>query len=206
MTLTGEANASGLTNRVRKILVEPKAEWPVIEAESTDVQKLYREYIAILAAIPAVATFIGYSIIGVSLPFVGNYRVGMARGIASMIVTYVLTLVGAYIAAMVIDKLAPTFESKPNLIQALKLVAYASTPSWIAGVFNIIPALGVLALIGALYAVYLFYLGLPVMMKTPQAKVIPYMVVAAIIVIVVSIVIGVITTALTGGAAAVATF
>jgi hypothetical protein len=104
----------------------------------------------------------------------------------------------------VIDKLAPTFDSKPNVVQALKLVAYSSTAGWVAGVLNIIPVLGIIAALAGLYGIYLFYLGLPVLMKTPEAKVIPYMVVAAIVVIVLSILVGVIV-GMVVGAGAVAT-
>lgn len=195
-----DAQVATLKDRVTKILMNPKAEWPVIEAEATDTGRLYREYIGILAAIPAIGSFIGLSIVGVSAPFIGSIRVGIGTGLARAIVAYILTLVGTYVSALVIDKLAPSFESKSDPIQALKLVAYASTPAWIAGVFQIIPALSILAILGALYAIYLCYLGIPVMMKTPAAKVVPYMVVAAIVIIVVYIVVGVLATALTGGA------
>ena len=85
----------------------------------------------------------------------------------------------------VIDKLAPTFESKPNQIQALKLVAYASTASWVAGVFNIIPVLSILGILGGLYSIYLFYLGLPVLMKSPPEKAMGYTVVVIICAIVI---------------------
>jgi hypothetical protein len=116
--------------------------------------------------------------------------------------TFVLTLVGVYVSAIVVSKLAPTFQSTPDDRQALKLVAYAETPVWIAAVIGIIPIIGLLAsVIGALYAIYLFYLGLPVMMKTPPDKVIPYMVVAAVVIIVIMVVMSMITGAVIGAAA-----
>ena len=204
MATTTEVNVTNLKDRVVKILTTPKTEWPVIEAETTDVATLYKSYIAILAAIPVVASFIGSVVIGVTLPFVGTFRTPVGTALTTAILTYVLSLGGVYVAALVIDKLAPTFDSKPNFIQALKLVAYASTAGWVAGVLNIIPALGLIVILAALYGIYLFYLGLPVLMKTPDAKVIPYMVVAAIVMIVVWIVIGVIVAAVAGTGAAVA--
>ena len=182
MATTTGVNVTTLKDRVVKILTSPKTEWPVIEAESTDVGTLYTSYIAILAAIPVVASFIGGIVIGVSVPFVGTVRTPIGSAITTLILSYVLSLAMVYIAALVIDKLAPSFDSTPNMIQALKLVAYASTASWVAGVLNIIPLLGALvSLVGGLYAIYLFYLGLPVMMKTPEAKVIVYMIVSAVV-------------------------
>lgn len=196
--MTADVNVPALKERVTKILTDPKNEWTVIEAEPTTVDKLYKGYIMPLAAIPAVAQFIGMSLIGWNAGFLGTYRTPIGTGILRMIVFYVLTLAVVYVAALVISKLAPTFHSKSDDLQALKLVAYAQTAAWIAGVLSVIPALGVLAVIGGLYSIYLFYLGLPVTMKTPQDKVIPYMVVSALVVIVLAIIVGAVTGVIVG--------
>lgn len=193
MTTTG-ASAPSLQDRVTKILTTPKTEWPVIEAESTDVAKLYTGYIAILAAIPAICSFIGQTMVG--LPFIG--RIPMTMAFTGLVVGYCVSLLTVYVAAFIIDKLAPSFQSTPNFIQALKLVAYASTAGWVAGILHLIPALGILASLAGLYGIYLFYLGVPVLMKTPQDKVIVYMIVSAVVVIVVAIVLGAVGAALTG--------
>lgn len=198
MVSTTESTRPALVERVTRIVKDPAGEWPVIERESTTVEALFREYIAPLAAIPVVATLIGTTLVGVTVPFVGTYRVGFGSGLANAVLSYVFALAGVYLAAIIIDKLAPTFESTPNQMQALKLVAYASTPGWVAGVLNVVPALGVLGILAALYGVYLFYLGAPVMMKTPQSKVIPYMITCAVVVIVIGFVAAVLASALTG--------
>jgi hypothetical protein len=179
-----------LQTRAKNILMQPAQEWPVIAGESTDVTALLRDYAAPLSAIPAVCRWIGMSVIGVSVPFIGTVRVGIVRGLASAIVTWVLSLVGAWLAALVIEKLAPSFGSRGDTAQALKLVVYASTAIWIAGVLNLIPALSVLTVLAGLYAIYLFYLGLTPVMQTPSDKVVPYMIVSALVVIVVTVVVG----------------
>src|SRR4026207_688333 len=168
-----------LQTRVINILSKPAQEWPVIASESTDVAALYKEYIIPLAAIPAICGFLGMRLIGVT---------SMVSGLASLIVGYVLSLVGIFVAAFIVDKLAPSFQSSGGIVQALKMVAFASTPSWVAGVLQLVPLLGALALLAVLYGVYLFYLGLPSVMKTPPDKVIPYMVVSAVVIIVISVV------------------
>jgi hypothetical protein len=187
-----------LQTRAKNILTQPAAEWPVIASESSDVASLLRDYAAPLSAVPAICRWLGMSIIGVSLPFMGTYRVGIFRGFANAVVSWVLGLVGAWLAALVIEKLAPTFQSRGDTAQAMKLVVFASTPVWIAGVLNIIPALGVLVILAALYAVYLCYVGVPIVMHTPPDKVVPYMVVSALVMIVVSVVVGAVAGALVG--------
>jgi len=177
-----------LQSRVINIVSKPKQEWPVIASEAADVASLYKEYIVPLSAIPAVCSFLGMTLIGVTIPFVGQFRTPIASGLAGLVVGYVLSLVGVFLAAFIVDKLAPNFQSSGGIVQALKMVAFASTPAWVAGVLQLIPLLGALVWLAVLYGLYLFYLGLPSVMKTPPDKVIAYMVVSAIVVIVISIV------------------
>ncbi|MDQ3223957.1 MAG: YIP1 family protein [Gemmatimonadota bacterium] len=175
--------------RVKRILLTPKTEWEVIDAEPTTTVDLYTRYIAPLAAIGPIAQLIGYSVFGVTVPFIGTYRVPIGSAITQAIVMYVLTLAMTYVLALIIDALAPTFNGQRSQIQALKLAAYSLTASWMAGIFALIPGLRILTLLG-LYSLYLLYLGLPVLMKTPREKAIGYTVVVIVAAIILSMVIG----------------
>ena len=179
-----------LKSRVMNILTKPKEEWPVIADETTDLTSLYREYIIPLAAIPAVCGFIGMTIVGISIPLFGTFRTPISSGLTSMIVQYVLLLVGVYVAAIIVEQLAPSFQSSGGTVQALKIVAYSSTPGWVAGVLGLVPALRALSVLGGLYGIYLCFLGLPRVMKTPPEKVVSYMVMAVVVILVINVVIG----------------
>lgn len=189
--------------RVKAILLTPKTEWPVIAGEPETVGNLYRNYIIVLAAIPAVMGFIKYSLIGASMPFVGTFRIGIAAGLSQMIVTFVLSLIGVYVVALIVDALAPSFDGQKDPIQALKVVAYSYTASWIAGIALILPLslASLVAIAGAIYSIYLLYLGLPQLMKCPQEKSAGYTAVSIIAAIVLAFVIGMISRGLGGGAA-----
>ena len=188
-----------LKTRVIAILTKPADEWRTIAAEPTTVEGLMRSYVAPLAAVPAIGQFIGFSVIGVPVPVLGGaIRIGIVRSFANAVVAWVFALVGAWIAAVAIEKLAPMFQSKGNTAQALKVVAYSMTPVWIAGVLYVVPPLAVLVLIATLYAIYLFYLGLAPVMSTPSDQVIPYMVASVLAIIVVSYVLSAITAAIFG--------
>jgi Yip1 domain len=188
-----------LKTRATNILTTPATEWPAIASEATTPADLITSYAAPLSAVSAICAFIGLSIVGMSVPLIGTtFRTGIFSGLASAFVRFVLGLVGLYVAAVIIEKLAPTFQSKGDTTQAMKLVVFASTPVWVAGVLQVIPALGVLVLLAALYAVYLFYLGLTPVMHTPSDKVIPYMVVAAIVIAVLNLCFGFIAAAVSG--------
>lgn len=179
-----------LVDRVKNILLQPKAEWAAIAAESTPTGELYTSYVMPLAAIGPAASIIGMSLVGISMPFMGTFRVPLGSAIAQAVTTYVLTLVGVFVIALIIDALAPFFGGEKNQAQALKVAAYASTPSWVAGIVLLLPMLGILSLLAALYGLYLLYLGLPLLMKAPQDKALGYTAVVVVVAIVVMAVIG----------------
>ena len=187
-----------LVERAKKLVLKPKEEWPVIAAEIHSVQDLYTKYVMILAAIPAVAAFVGFSFIGVS-GFGYSYRVPIASGLAQMVLQYLLSLGGVYVMALIIDALAPSFGGEKSFPQAIKVAAFFPTASWLAGVFYLIPALSILAILGGLYSLYLLYLGLPLLMKAPEDKAIPYTVVVIIVAIVVMVVIGIVSSLVVPG-------
>jgi hypothetical protein len=180
-----------LVERVRQLLLSPRAEWEVIDAEPTTLAALYTGYILPLAAIGPIAQIIGYSVFGITIPFMGTYRVPIGSAITSAVVAYILTLVGTYVLALIIDALAPTFNGQRNPIQALKVAAYSSTAAWVAGIFALIPGLRLLGILGV-YSLYLLYLGLPVLMKSPKEKALGYTLVVVLAAIVLFMVIGLI--------------
>jgi hypothetical protein len=172
-------------------VLKPKEEWQKVDGETHTVQDLYTRYVMILAAIPAVAAFIGFSFIGVS-GFGVAYKIPIGTGLAQMVLQYLLSLGSVYVIALVIDALAPSFTGEKNFAQALKVAAFFPTAAWLAGIFYLVPQLGILAVVGALYSLYLLYLGLPLLMRVPEEKAIPYTVVVIIVAIVVTVVISVI--------------
>ena len=187
-----------LVDRAKNILLQPKQEWVVIEAETTDTKTLYTSYAMILAAIPAVAGFIGMSIIGYGSLLGVSIRVPIAQGLAVMVVLYALALGGVYVLALIIDALAPNFGGTKNMNQALKLAIYSATASWLVGIFSLIPGLSILGLLG-LYSLYLLYTGLPVLMKVPDDKAMTYTLVIVLCAIVIAVVIGAISAGVIGG-------
>lgn len=187
-----------LITRAKNICLSPNTEWPVIAAEPATAGGLIGGYAAPLAAIGAIAGFIGGSIIGHTLPFVGHYRVPMVSGLVTAILTFAMALVGVFVLSLVINALAPTFGGEKNDLQALKVAVYSYTPAWLAGVLNISLLLATLGILAALYGLYLLYLGLPRLMKSPQDKALPYTVVVLICAVVISIVLAAATAMVAG--------
>jgi hypothetical protein len=178
-----------LIQRVQDILLKPKETWPVIEAEADDVASIYKNYLVYLAAIPAVATFIGFSLIGVG-GFGFSYRVPLLSGLVNMVLGFGLSLAMVYVLSLLVNALAPTFGGTANPLQAFKLVAYSATAGFVGGIFSLLPSLAILGLLAALYAIYLLYVGLPLLMKCPPDKAVAYTAVTALSGVVAGVVLG----------------
>jgi hypothetical protein len=159
--------------RVKSILLSPRTEWPVIDAEASTVRSIYRDYAVWLAAIPALAGFIGLSLIGVG-GFGVTVRVPVLQGLWNAVIGMALTLATVWVMAWIVDALAPKFGGRKDFVSAFKLVAYASTAAMVSGLSFLLSALPFLMLLGALYSLYLFYIGLPVLMKCPPGRALPY--------------------------------
>ena len=153
-----------LVERVKAILLKPAREWDVIDAEPATIRGIYMGYLVYLAAISPIARFIGDGVF-LQSPVISE--------LITLVVTYAIWLGGAYLMALLIDVLAPTFGGQRNPVQAFKVAAYSSTASAVAGVFSIFPPLSMLAILG-LYGLYLLWVGLPKLMKVPQEKALPY--------------------------------
>jgi hypothetical protein len=159
-----------LLERIKNIVLTPKTEWLVIEAEPTSVAQLYSGYVVAMAAFAAVMSFVRLSVIGVSLPFGGTIRTPAASGLVSCVVTFILGLIGLYLVGFIINMLAPTFSGARNQRQALKTAAYALTPAWLGTALAFLPLGTLLQLIAGIYGIYVLYLGLPVMMRSQPDK------------------------------------
>jgi Yip1-like protein len=158
-----------IIERVKGMMLGPQREWEVIESERGNIVNQLVRYVAILAAIPAICAFIGYAIVGISIPRMGSLRIGYGPALVSAIINYVMAFVSVYVVALIADTLAPTFNAERGFPEALKLAAYSYTPVWLFGAFLLVPSVSFLRILG-LYGVYLLWLGLPPMMRAPERE------------------------------------
>lgn len=180
-----------MIQRIKDIILKPKDTWPQIKAETTTLAQVFTGYAMILAALPAIFGLLGFTLVGQSFgPITGFFRIPFTYALVWAIVWYVLILAALYIEGLVINALAPSFGSKPNMTNACKLAVYSSTPMFIAGILNILPALGILVFLISLYSFYLLYVGMPVMMETPKEKLAGYFIVSLIVMLVIYFIVG----------------
>lgn len=191
MTSPEGENSASMGARIRRILFAPKEEWPAIAAESTSAGQIFRSWVLPLAAIGPVAALIGSLVFGHGL-FGIRYRPSFGAAAVTAIIGYVGIVASVYIAALIFNWLAPAFKGTANQLAAVKLAAFSFTAAALASVFQIVPALAWLGILG-FYGLYLLYLGAPVLMKVPEEKALPYTVVAVLVSVVLTFAVGALT-------------
>lgn len=182
---------NAIIKRVIGLVTKPKEEWQEIKKTDMTVAQMFTGYAMILAAIPAIAGFLGFLISGLNI--------GMC--ILWAILMYIFSLAGVYLLAFIIDVLAPSFGSTKNMVVSLKIVIFSYTASWVAGIFYIIPSLTILAGLISLYTLFLLYLGMEILKEVPKDKMVGYFVVTIIVSIIIYFLIGFIVTRIALGAA-----
>jgi len=180
----------GVIDRAKNIIVQPKAEWTVIDTEPATVGGLYSGYVIPLSLVSVICATLGMVIFGISVPFLGSIKMPVGTALGGAAVRFVAGLVAIYVIAIVIDALAPTFGGTKNSIQAFKVAAYSYTAAWVFGILAIIPQLGIIGGLLGLYSLYLLYTGLPALMKSPPEKALGYTVLVVVVGIVLFFCIG----------------
>lgn len=182
-----------LVDRAKNILLNPKAEWEAIANEPATVGGLFTGYAIPLSALPIIGSVIAMGLLGIgaaALAPIGIDSVGIGIAAGMSAVGFVIGLVILWLMAFIVNAVSPTFNGKSDMVSATKLMAYASTPSWIAGLIApfLGPVGGLVSLAAIAYVVYLIYTGIHPVMEAPMEKVAGFTVVILLIYIVLSLV------------------
>lgn len=179
-------NLEYLIDRVKQVLIQPKEAWVKISKEQIDLKDFLMSYVLPLVLIPAIASFIGYGLIGM-----GSYFkvASLSWGLHQAILAFLGAFLGVFVSAFCIHKLAPSFNTQVSLTNAIKLVAYSYTPVWLAGVFNILPSLSIVSLLAGIYSLYILYIGFVPITNVSEEKKTSYFIVSLILVIAVSVIV-----------------
>lgn len=142
------------------LIVRPSAEWARIAEEPASSRSLFRDYLAVLAAIPALALL---------LRMLASRRFDPFSALFGSVVSYALSLLGVYLVGEIVRLLADSFGARADRMAAMKTAVYASTPIWLAGIVFMVPSFDFF-FVFSLYSVFLLHRGLIVVMKAPTEK------------------------------------
>lgn len=178
------SRAENILMRAKDLIVRPVPTWEIIDGEEATIEGLYRSWVLPLAAVPAVCQALGWLAFRGGGMFGIRFHVNVLGVLTQAAVSYVLTLVGAFVMAVVLDELAIRFGGERSRTQAFKLVAYSACAAWLGGVFLLLPGPGfLLTLLAGVYSLYLLYLGLPKLMRSDPDQTLTYFAMALLVMV-----------------------
>jgi Yip1 domain len=191
-----------IVSQAQDVLLKPKEAWTEIDKRPISIQDTYINYIAPLAAFPAVAHFLGMALIGVGSGEAGHREyVGFLPGLLFAVVSFGIALGAVYAFAYVTDHVGPQFGVARDFNRAFKLAAFFPTAAWLTGAIRIIPDLEMFWFLGAGYSLYLLFIAVPIVMKPPADKAFTYQMTVVAWGIILLLIVGLLLVVIAPGAA-----
>jgi hypothetical protein len=191
-------------SNAKEIILHENAEWTRIMSEENDKQSLLR-YGMVLILIAYALMLVFSLLFTMNVAFIGAFSTTYI--ITSVVIQFALGIASLYFIPAILAALAPSFGGKNDSMSALKLFVFAATPSWIGTALSRIPVLGwLVALAGAIYAIYLFWQHVAEAMSIPAEKKVGYVIVSVVVLAVIFFVIGAIGTGIAAMVSPVSVF
>lgn len=178
---------------VTQLITDPNSFFDALSRDQRPASDVFREFLWIVALVPPVSAFIGKTVVGIH-----GYTTPFARTLLWAAYSYLFSLFGVWLTARAIEYVSPNFDTPRDFNGAFRLVAYTSAPAFLAGIFQLIPALSLLSVVG-LYSLYLLYTYLPRVLQVPEDKAQTFSLVAVVVVVLTWAVVSAVASLLVGG-------
>ncbi|HAY55225.1 MAG TPA: hypothetical protein DCY28_05260 [Gammaproteobacteria bacterium] len=155
------------------ILKDPKNEWALIEEEHYSAKTVFLTQISILAAIPAIALYIGVTQVGWSVAGQEPVRLASSSALGSAVLFYFAMWGAVAFIAACMHWMEKTYGGEVSLDECLVLTTVTATPLFLSGISFLLPILWLnVAVAGAalVYSVYLLYSGTSKVMKIDEDR------------------------------------
>lgn len=156
------------------LLARPRAQWKAIGAQPESTLTTFVLYPCIMAILPAVAWYYGTTQVGWTVGDDGSpikLTVQSARAICILFYVTMVACVG--IIGYFIHWMSETYGADSSLVKGVVIAGFTATPLFLAGLVGFYPILWLDMLVGVVaisWAVYLLYLGIPIVMKIPEER------------------------------------
>ena len=154
--------------RLKSLLLFPKYEWKVISLEKRPLREDFYQFAFKWVLFGALALFVGSFFVVRNILDIDAYRFSFPLVQAAFYIIIQTLLL--FVASFVVNRLAPRFGSVRHFGSSARLVFYSSTPLLMMFILVNLNSVLILALIPGLYSYYLFWVGLPVLLKTREPK------------------------------------
>lgn len=161
--------------RALKLLKNPESVWAQVAGESGGLVEAFVPYSIVIGLVPMILGAVLGSLFGSILILFTGMPLHFGHVISTGVAEYLYMVLGTLMVAKIIELSAPSFGLKPSFLLSIRVMVYASTPSYIISLVGWVPLLGWLAHLGAFYwSVRLLIQGCGIVLKqskTPQVAV-----------------------------------
>jgi hypothetical protein len=147
------------SSRIKGMLLTPQAEWDAVARDAPSTGVLLRRFLLPLSALAPFATIAGMSVFDAKWSAEYGYSMLGDRAVHIAVATFVFEIASVYMLAAVLYFLARSERQRPSFLVALRVAVFGSIPVLLSGAALVIPAGMVVTLMAAMYAFYLYYLG-----------------------------------------------
>jgi Yip1 domain len=145
--------------RIVRIVFRPRKEWDLVASETTSVDALVCRYIVPLSLLAPIATSIGMRVFDSTWDRDGGYRVPAEQIFAAAATTLFASIASVFALAAIFVMLAPFYGSTRDYRVALAVATYGAIPVLLAGATLVLPVMALVAVIGFVHTLYLYWLG-----------------------------------------------
>ncbi|GAB2880419.1 Yip1 family protein [Microbulbifer echini] len=155
------------------LMLQPRRQWELIG--SLPEKKLRRQipYVIILALFPAVAWYFGTTQVGWSIGSGTPVKITGQSALELVAVFYFTMVLAVVSIGYFIHWMARTYGAETHPMKGVVVAGFTATPIFLAGIAGIYPVLWLdilLATVAVAYAVYLLYLGIPIVMGVSEER------------------------------------
>ncbi|AFU98783.1 Yip1 family protein [Simiduia agarivorans] len=162
-----------MLNHAFGLLVHPRKQWQSLQALPDKSLKRLSPFAIWCAMLPALAWYLGTTEFGWRIGDGEAIRMADHSALSMMGGFYFSLLIAVIAIGYFIHWMSRTYGVKSDPLKGYVFASYVATPIFLAGIAGIYPHIWVmvlLSLVAVSYAVYLLYVGLPIMFNLSEER------------------------------------
>ena len=155
------------------LMFRPKTQWQIIADKGEFSLFTAVMYTAVMACLPAAAWFYGTTSIGWTVGDGDVIRLTTESATAMIILFYLTMVISVCVIGYMVHWMAHTYGTDSSTAKGIEIAGLSATPLFIAGAVGFMPIFWLALVLGVFavcYAVYLLYLGIPIIMSIPEER------------------------------------
>lgn len=160
-------------NHAFGLMVQPSVQWKRVADLPEATMKTMVLYPCLMALIPAVAWYYGTTVVGWTVGDGDPIKLTTDSALVIIMLFYFAMVGAVAVIGYFIHWMSSTYGAESNLAKGIVIAGFTATPLFIAGIVGFYPVLWLDMLIGVVavcWAVYLLYLGIPIVMRIPEER------------------------------------